>query len=41
MFIQIVKKNSHDELVNAWFELVNSQQGREIIKNTKLLPATT
>lgn len=37
-FIQIVKKNSHDELVNAWFNFVNSQQGREIIKNSKLLP---
>ena len=37
-FIQIVEKNSHDELINAWFKFVKSKQGQNLIKAAKLLP---
>lgn len=37
-FIQIVKKNYHDELVEAWFEFINSKTGQQTIESTGLIP---
>lgn len=37
-FIQIVKKQTCDELVKAWIDYVYSDEGRELIKKAKLIP---
>lgn len=37
-FIQIVKKQTCDELVQAWFDYVYSDEGRDLIKKAKLIP---
>lgn len=37
-FIQIVKKQTCDELVKAWVDYVYSDEGRDLIKKSKLIP---
>ena len=39
-FIQIVKKQTCDELVKAWIDYVYSDEGRELIKKAKLIPVS-
>lgn len=37
-FVQICKKESSDDLVNAWFDFVYSEEGNKIISSLKLIP---
>lgn len=39
-FIQIVKKQTCDELVNAWIDYIYSDEGRELVKKSKLIPVS-
>ncbi len=40
LFIQIVKKQTCDELVKAWIDYVYSDEGRELIRKAKLIPVS-
>lgn len=39
-FIQIVKKQTCDELVKAWMDYIYSDEGRELIRKAKLIPVS-
>lgn len=39
-FIQIVRKQTCDELVKAWFDYIYSDEGRELVKKAKLIPVS-
>lgn len=37
-FIEICKKGSEDDMVNAWFQFIYSAEGQKVIRDCKLIP---
>ena len=39
-FIQIYKKGSDSELIQAWFDFIKSEEGQAVIKEAGVIPVT-